>query len=154
MINSRKKMICVIGLGNTLRGDDGIAAYVCNALESAGYNHVAIHLTQQLDISWAEKLKTFRDVIIVDASVNNEDVEFKKIETGNTKQQSSSHHIHPGILAALTNQLYKTDIHFYTCAIKGYDFEFEERLSEQALANANKAVALIKEFLNNDRVSE
>lgn len=141
-------MTCVIGLSNTLRGDDAVASYVCKTIEAQNHADVAIFNTQQLDIVWAEKLKNFAEVIILHASVDKKEVEFKKVETKDTEQLSYTHHIHPGILANLTNRLYQTNIDYYTCIVEGYRFEFEEQLSEKAICNADKVITLLNKRLS------
>lgn len=62
MTNSKKKMICVIGLGNALRGDAVVANYINNTIEAKKYN-VTVFYTQQPDNGWAEKLKDFVELI-------------------------------------------------------------------------------------------
>lgn len=66
------KRTCIVGIGNPLRSDDGVGAYICQLLEEKNLPGVSIISTQQLDIGIAEELSKFDNVIFVDASLEEE----------------------------------------------------------------------------------
>lgn len=144
MINSSNRKICVIGIGNTLRKDDGIAQFVCDKLKENFDGKIEIVVTQQLDIGWAEKIKNFNTVFFVDASVYDEFFFIKKIE-GKELLQTTSHHLNVAALIEFTKKIYHTKTDYYLCGIKGYDFDFGFELSEDAKFYALKVIDLLHE---------
>ena len=136
-----------MGIGNSLRSDDGIAEFVCNQLDAKQFQHLTVMLTQQLDISWADTLKEFDAVVFVDASVYEEGVIFHKLE-GDSLPQSSSHHINAGMLQLFSQQLFNTQTQYYVCGIKGYNFDFGFSISASTMQHAEKAIELLTDWIN------
>lgn len=144
MTKSRNSKICIIGIGNSMRCDDGVAAFIVEQLEKKLGNSISAFTTQQLDISWAEKIAEFDFVFFIDASVYEENFFLKEID-GEGLPQSSSHHINVSALVKFTRQLYHVKTTFFLCGIKGHLFDFGFTLSEQT----NHYALLAIELLNN-----
>ncbi len=62
------KNFLVIGIGNPLRCDDGVGAYVADCIEAKGLSGVKVWITQQLYIEDLERMLEFKRIILVDAS--------------------------------------------------------------------------------------
>lgn len=144
MTNSSIHKICVIGIGNSLRNDDGIAAFVCEKIKEIFDKRIEVVVTQQLDIAWAEKIKDFNTVFFVDASVYEEPFFMKKLE-GEELKQTTSHHMNVSALIEFTKKIYHTKNDYYLCGIKGYNFDFGFELSDNAKFYALKVIDLLHE---------
>jgi hydrogenase maturation protease len=141
-----KNGICLIGIGNTLRSDDGVGALICNAMEERSFSAVHIIVTQQLDMGLAEELAKFSIVIFIDASGSDTGVSFTAI-SNEPGVQTFTHHINAATLAALTTKLYGPGTDFYICAVGGFNFEMGTGLSNEGRTNAEKAIELLTQFL-------
>lgn len=142
-----KQTVCIVGIGNTLRSDDGAGMNVCKKMEEQHLAGVTVVTTQQLDIGMAEELTKFDAVIFVDASVNNEPISFGPLNPEIDHPQSFSHHINAAMLAALAGKLFTADTRFYICAVGGNNFETGILLSEKTLSNCNEAVSLLTKWI-------
>jgi hydrogenase maturation protease len=144
------KKICIVGIGNILRSDDGVGVLVCSELEKFKTPGVSIFSTQQLHIDLIEDFKEFDTIIVVDAGTDEKkDVSLYPVEEGKIKAIHSSHHVDAALLYTLSQKLYPSDRQFYLCAIRGESFKFGTTLSPSAITNAAKAVKLITDFINN-----
>jgi hydrogenase maturation protease len=144
--------ICIIGVGNTLRSDDGLGAYVCQALQQLFPDGVTIYIVHQLQTEWIPELERFAHVLIVDACTNARVLQILPAEGDDATPSSGlSHHITVDLLAAALRALGKTSPQFYTLAIPGENFDFGESLSSEALERAEEAVELIREWIGSLR---
>ena len=137
------KPILIIGLGNTVRSDDGIGIQACEAIDRLHWTGVATTTSAQLFPEMALEMDGYATVIIIDASVEVGDVALRKIEPGDSGSVSLSHHMDPGGLVALQQLIGSRSADVYLCAIPGVEFGHGERLSPTALLNLQKAIALI-----------
>jgi hydrogenase maturation protease len=135
---------CIVGIGNTLRSDDGVGAYVCETLAKQSITGVHIITSLQLDTNMIEELIGFDQVIFVDAAIDTAEVTLQQITKEHTSPQSFSHHINAAMLARLAEQLYEAKTKFYICAVPGFNFELGNTISKQAKKNATKAVAFVQ----------
>ncbi len=142
-MNSSNK-IAVIGVGNTLRNDDGIGAYICSQIDALHLQHVTTIIVQQLQVEIIEELLCYDAVIIADASVGKNEVEFNLLMHDETQAASSSHHTNANMLYALAEKMYHKKMLIYLCAVPAENFEMGETLSQQAIINAKKAINLIQ----------
>lgn len=143
-----KNNILVAGIGNTLRGDDGIGAYVCSLIDSAGIAGVQTLAIQQLHTELTEEFLQFDAVVLVDASVSSADVSFHPLIKNELQPVSSSHHVNASLLAALVQQLYQKELSIMICAVKGKNFDIGEGLSATAKKNADTAFDSICKWIN------
>lgn len=141
-----KNQIAIVGIGNALRGDDGLGNYIAGTIEQLQIKNVKTFIVHQLQIELLEELQDFNSVIFVDASLKNEEVIFEEIKQ-DLSVASSSHRISAEMLVQLSKKLYQKQIHFYSCAVKGYYFNMGESISPQAKANAKKAIEKILSFI-------
>ena len=142
------KRTAVIGVGNTLRSDDGVGIFICTELEKTNIQGLSVFTTHQLHIELVEELKEFDTIIIVDAGIKpNNEVSFYPITEQNSNSIHSSHNIDATLLFSLLQNLYPSDRSFFVCEIQVQNFELGEGLSSLALMNARKAVQLISDFI-------
>jgi len=145
-----KKRTCITGIGNTLRSDDGVGAYVCRLIEEKNLEGVTVIIVQQLDIGMTEDLTKFDTVIFVDASLKDETISFKPLALENNQPPSVSHHINAAVLTGLAKILYSANTRFYICAIGGNNFEIGHVLSEKAMDNALEAVSFLTDWIQSN----
>lgn len=137
-----------MGVGNTLRGDDGIGAFVCNAIEQLHLPGVHTTTTHQLHIEQAEEFSAYNILIIVDAAVTGDGVVLNEVSETGTGINPASHHINAATLLALLKKLYKEDIRMMLCAVSGENFEMGEQLSATAIKNAGIAAGTIINWID------
>jgi hydrogenase maturation protease len=135
--------ICIVGIGNTLRSDDGIGALVCSSLEKMDLPFVTTLLVQQLQVELIEDFLSYDYVILADASLTGKEVEFYALPPGQTEAVSSSHQASAKMLDALSQKLYNKRLPLLICAVRGENFEIGDTLSAFAIANTYKAVHLL-----------
>lgn len=91
-------MNLVIGIGNELRGDDGVGPRLVAGLEPAdGLETMSVH---QLTPEMADRLSRAKRVLFVDAAVDRDDVRLERIET--TQTRGIGHAVTPGALLGWT----------------------------------------------------
>jgi hydrogenase maturation protease len=142
------KTLCVLGIGNTLRSDDGIGANVCRQLEKLNLESTTIHVIHQLQTEWLDELAGFNTVLIIDAAVNeSDDINILPINRSVSISSNISHHININLLADLMTTMNNSRVHFYACAIPGENFDFGETLSAKGKKNAERALEMIRVWL-------
>jgi len=144
--------ICIAGIGNTLRSDDGIGAYICRELEKDNIRNASFLYLHQLQTEMIEDFSQYDYVLFIDAAINKENkIDLNKINPGDHLAVSSSHITGLGIIAGLINNLMGTSPSIYLCAVPGHDFSFGETLSPEGKANADEAIKKIKSWLQEHR---
>lgn len=139
--------IGVVGIGNTLRADDGVGSFVCSRLDALKLPGVTTLVVQQLDLSLLEDLLLYKYVVLVDASVDGKEVDFSALVSGESQALASSHHVNAVMLGALSRRVYGKELSLFLCAIRGEDFSIGNSLSDRTCARAEKAVQLISEWV-------
>ena len=139
---------CIIGIGNSLRKDDGIGSYICEQLRRRHLNNASIINQVELDPALAEQIHQYKTLIIIDAAANNPSYDvrvFKPIHHGSAHEATtiSSHGIEAHALISLLDTLYDSKPQVYLVAVKGYDFSLGMEPTESAIANAERAIELI-----------
>ncbi len=140
--------ICVIGIGNPLRSDDGVAEYVCSLIEKNAFRNVSVVTVQQLQTELIDSLLKFEVLVFVDASLEGDDFQFYELKESNCNS-FSSHHLGPELLASLARQLYGKHWAIRICAIRGYRFSIGDQLSAGAFQNAHKALSFLQSWIVN-----
>jgi hydrogenase maturation protease len=136
-------MNLIIGIGNTLRNDDGIGAYIIKQIDKWNTCEVVTRTAQQIHLEMLDEFLLFEKIIIVDASEISIDYNLKKLSTSNTPTIASSHHVSLELIIQLTKIIYHQDINLFLCSLRGYNFEIGETLSTEILACVPKALLLI-----------
>ena len=138
--------ILIIGIGNTLRRDDGagwfFAEALAAALEMAGQRvHLELHhqLTPEVAIEAAELQPAA--VLCVDASVAVDEATFTPL-TESVTEASAGHSLTPAMLLALMRRLYAVDAPGWLVQTPAADFGHGEGLSELAQCGVQMAAAL------------
>lgn len=145
---SYQTSICIAGIGNTLRSDDGIGAYICKELEKVNIHNATYQYIHQLQSEWIDEFSVYDYVLLIDAAVDKENsIRLNALNARDYLTDASSHYLGVGILAGLITGLMNTSPSIYLCAVPGIDFSFGETLSPQGKANADEAIRTIKLWL-------
>ena len=136
-------MNVVIGIGNELRGDDGIGPRVVDAIEPrANLITMTVH---QLVPELAAKIQDAQRVLFVDASLNDE-LSLQQVESSN--HQGLGHACSPAGLLSWTKLAYDKAPQSWLLSIPGFAFEFGESLSVQAAALLPEAMRRVESWLH------
>jgi len=141
------KNMLIVGIGNPIRSDDGIGNYICEKITTMNMAGVETLCIQQLQVEFIEAFSSYDVVMIVDASVNGADAEIRPIQQGSSSIPSS-HHMHPQELSSIAELTMNISPKFVLCTVKGTNFDFGEDFSETAIRNANTAISLILQWIN------
>ncbi len=133
----------VIGIGNPLRSDDGIGPYVADCIEAQGLSGIKVWITQQLNVEDLERMLEYKRVILVDASLAGQPLDFRPVEKSTEGDLSSSHHLSAGTFVNLAGSIYKKNLNMHLCSIRGNNFEVGDKMSPEVLQRAQEAVKLI-----------
>ena len=138
----------IAGIGNTLRSDDGVAAFVCTEIEKKNLRNVTVITSQQLQTEFIDQFLQYDYVVVIDASIIAEGILFEKVPDTTKAVLHSSHHINLATLNSLAKQLHGRAVNLYSCGIETECFETGEQLSAKAKANAEKAVLYITDWVS------
>lgn len=142
------KKLCILGIGNSLRGDDGIGPYIINRLSGMQIRDAELLTSPSLQTEWMETLAGFEEIILVDAQMTGEkSVRFQLLQPGEYLAEAGSHYLAPGILLSLLTGILHTSPRFHICAVPGYDFGFQEGLSQAALEASEQALAILQRWM-------
>lgn len=145
----QNKNILIVGIGNILRGDDGIGNYVCNCINRMHIKNVKSITTQQLDTSLLEDFTKADAVVLVDAALSGHPVAFYAAGKNNSMYAPASHSMNANLLVELAQQLYKKNPQLMICAVRGDNFNMGENLSDTAKQHADDAINTIVNWIKN-----
>jgi hydrogenase maturation protease len=137
----------VIGIGNTLRGDDGAGIRVAERLAQS-FPAVTVLAVHQLAPELAETLTRFRRVVFVDASVQTDVLRIRPASAALPGSARGSHAVGPGHLVELAGTLYgTTPDEVIVAEIPAAEFDFGDRLSPHTAAAAEQCVDQLGQLL-------
>jgi hydrogenase maturation protease len=140
--------LLVIGYGNPLCGDDGVAWHVVNAIAPTlpPESVAAIH---QLTPEWAEPISRTDLVIFVDAAVGDTPGEVNSFPLMPQSGRPGSHEMTPMGLLGLAVDLFGRCPAAHMVTITGDSFDLSETLSVAVSAAVPEAARLILNLLEN-----
>lgn len=147
----RSIRVFICGVGNEGRRDDALGILCVRALacplNEQSYCSFRFETAPQFNVEHAQLLSECELAILVDASTEEiESYSFTKVET--VKESTfQTHALSPAGVLALCNQVYGRSPETYLLAIKGYEWDFGEELSEQASKNLESAEQFLTDFL-------
>lgn len=139
-----RNRILVYGYGNPGRQDDGLGPALVERIERELIPGVATDSSYQLQVEDAVAVSEAETVIFVDAaSTGVEPFTFSELEPAN-EIRFTTHSVSPGSVLALCHEMYGKAARAYVLAIRGYRWEFVEKLSEAAEENLDQAYRFLK----------
>lgn len=142
------KKILLHAFGNPGRGDDGLGNEFINEMEGwiklNNVRSISTESSYQLNIEDASDIAGYDIVIFVDASkAEIESYSYTPVQP-QLQQTFTTHSISPSSLVALCKELYSIVPLVYLLQIKGYQWEFGEKISAKAAQNLKKALDFSK----------
>ena len=147
MNTTPENKILIIGIGNTLRSDDGVGAYVCTSIDKMNLPGVTIDIVQQLQVEMIEEMTHYDHIILVDASTANDTIQFEPLQETLHQTVSSSHHINASLVQTLSQKLYNKTLSIYLCAIPASNFETGDSLTMRTKKLAEEAIVIITSWI-------
>ncbi|MBZ5590992.1 MAG: hydrogenase maturation protease [Acidobacteriia bacterium] len=135
----------VVAVGNTLRGDDGVAHRVADLLGARP--EVDVRRVHQLTPELAEEMAHATTVVFVDADVEASAVRLERL-TPNAQRAPITHTMTPNELVMLAERLYGFQGAAYLCRVPAEDFAAGGALTPVAEAGARAAARKVAELLN------
>ena len=147
MKNSGAEKICVFGIGNDSRGDDGLGWAFLKKLEASDLE-VDIYYRYQLMVEDADLIQQYERVVFVDAYA-------AKLENGFDLQRCrmskigsfSTHGVHPGELLRIGQDLFDNSPEAWLFMIAGKKWGFSGRISKFGIQNLNDSFEFFESWL-------
>jgi hydrogenase maturation protease len=140
----------VVGLGNSLRGDDGVAHAVVQQLSSSGWAVEAIAVPQ-LTPEWSERIANAEVVVFVDAAKDTLPGQIRCRVLGSAEASQSggifTHHCPPSTVVNLASRLWGRCPPAYLVTIGGESFEIGSTLSAGVRAAIPQTLDLIRSLI-------
>jgi hydrogenase maturation protease len=147
MTAEKKRSVFVLGYGNPGRADDGLGPKAAERLAALALEFVMVDAAFQLNIEDAEAISGYDVAIFVDASLSApEPFSFERLYPAD-EVTFTSHSVSPGSTMKLCTDHFGPAPEAWVMAIRGYSFEFEEGLTEEAQRNLEAALAFLSDFL-------
>jgi hydrogenase maturation protease len=145
--------ILVYGYGNPGRQDDALGIRLTENIEQwilqEKIPNVETDYNYQLNIEDSERISQSDVVIFADASIENiNDYLYTQVNPDEATIEFTMHAVSPAFVLDLCKKLYGKCPSTYLLHIKGYEWEFMEGLTEDALLNLAKATEFIKEKIS------
>jgi len=149
--------ILIYGYGNPGRQDDGLGIALTQKLEAWVIENqlpgVDFDSNYQLNIEDAAAIAQKDVVIFADASEEDiEDFCLSQVD-GSSKVSFTTHAASPGYIIQLCKELFKKEPLVLLLHIKGYEWAFQEGLSERARENLNRALEYMQTLLADPEIA-
>jgi len=137
--------ILIYGYGNPGRQDDGLGAAFIAAIEKwiaeQEITHIALDTNYQLNIEDAHLISGYDKVVFVDATIEPIDsFSFTKVIPSDAKVEFTMHAVSPAFVVDLCQKIFENMPEAWLLHLKGYNWDFEEKLSEKAKENLSAAL--------------
>jgi len=144
-------MRLVIGIGNTLRGDDGVGVAVAQQLAAQHLPDLRVIACHQLTPELTALISQAEQVIFVDASTNLSAGDVKVIPLDlDSARALATHHWAPTALLMAAKVLYSAQPRSALVAIGAQHFGYCEQLSESVARALPRATQLILSLLRGE----
>lgn len=129
----------VVGVGNTLRGDDGVGPFVIDLLRACGAEDLDLRTVHALLPELASELPGHDAVVFVDADLRATEVMLRPLEV---EGREGLHRLAPERVVRLARRL---GFHgrAWTCSVPVQTMEPGERLSREAVVAAGRAATAL-----------
>jgi hydrogenase maturation protease len=140
--------VLVLGIGNTLRSDDGAGVRAAELIGSR-FPRVDVETVHQLTPDLAERIHSYQRVIITDASMRADEVTVRRLEPGSGPPTMHSHESSVEDLLAFCRSLYgEAPEEIVLVEIPVSSFEFGETLTPRTSGAVERAAELAGTYLS------
>ena len=146
-----KDKILLIGIGNSGRGDDGLGWAFLDTVQLEKNLDAELVYKYQLNIEDAEMISEADKVLFIDADNRKLEDGFLMVECEPKDSfEFTTHALSPGVIIALSKNLYGRIPEAYILSIEGEEWELKEGLGINAKNNLEKALEFFETsiFLN------
>jgi len=139
-------MDIVIGIGNELRGDDGVGPYVVEAIPvCSGLETMTVH---QLVPELAERIQAAQRVLFIDACVDCDEVRLARVKPSD--HRGLAHAVSPSSLLHWTQRLFEVTPEAWLLSIPGYSFGLGEPIGPETRKHLSEAQGRLDAWLTRD----
>lgn len=147
MKNTKTKSICVYGIGNDSRSDDGLGWAFLKRLESEIPN-LDVFYRYQLMVEDADEIQNYDHVVFVDAYAGKLKDGYELKNCRMSKIGSfSTHGIHPGELLKIGYDIFNFSPKAWLFMIAGDEWGFSSNLSKTGQKNLDDAIVFFKKWI-------
>lgn len=150
-MNGANKRVLVLGYGNPGRQDDGLGPAAAEALERLYLPGVDIEINYLLNIEDAADAVAHDRVVFVDAAATGPEPFAVRDLVPAEEMAFTSHIVKPEVILAICQKCYGRVPQASLIAIRGYEFELREELSQGARTNLEQAVAYLRCLLTEEQ---
>ncbi len=136
----------MIGIGNTLRRDDGLGPWLAERIADWRLPNVTTRIVHQLTPELAVEIVKHDGILFLDASRSSEDFSLAEV-TGASTPTQFGHALSPAQLLAWAELLDGGKRRAWIAAVPGSDFDFGEGLSLTAQHKGEQALSAIGRLL-------
>jgi hydrogenase maturation protease len=145
---SLDRRILVLGYGNPGRQDDGLGPAAAEAIEQWRLPGVNVEVNYLLNIEDAAEAAEHDEVLFIDAAADGpEPFEMHEVMPASS-MTFTSHVVPPSTILAICDQCYQRVPEAWLLAIRGYEFELIEELTDAAQDNLEKALTYIRRWFH------
>ena len=146
-VTAKKSQALLYGIGNPGRRDDGLGITVASHFEHDRISSLDVEQNYQLNAEDALTIANRELVIFADASLTaGEPFSFTPV-TPAYSIDFSTHSMSPESVLSLCRNLFSCSPRCFVMAIRGYEWDMVEGLSEKAQNNCSAAIEFLKSFL-------
>ena len=136
--------VLVYGYGNPGRQDDALGIEMANMIEKWAEEHhiknIETDSNYQLNVEDAERISNKDVVVFVDASQEDiHEYKFTHLDPSSEKVEFTMHAVSPEYVLHVCKDLFDKSPKTCLLAIKGYEWNFQEGLSDNAKLNLEQA---------------
>lgn len=145
-VSDKQASLFIYGIGNIGRQDDGLGWAFIEALEDSLPPHVETFRNYQLNIEDAEMISHHAQVLFVDATKSEEVTTYRcRPVQPHASISFTSHYLSMESVLALCQNIYHKTPATHVIEIRGYAWELQQGLTEQAQQNLQQAVEFFKQ---------
>ena len=145
---SSEMSILVYGYGNLGRTDDGLGPILAEKIEEAGLDNVFVDAAYQPSPEDAADVAEYGAVLFIDAILDGpECFALRKVDPSRTIT-FSSHIVDPSSVLAICQDVFGRVPEAWLLAVRGYNFDFGEHLTEGGQKNLDAALSFAEFFLS------
>jgi hydrogenase maturation protease len=145
----KESSLFIHGIGNIGRQDDGLGWAFIESLEDLLPPNIETFRNYQLNIEDAELISRYPQVLFVDATKSEEVESFRcRPVQPHASFAFSSHFLSMESVLALCHDIYHQTPAIYVMEIRGYEWELQQGLTEQAQQNLDQAISFFKAQLS------
>ena len=141
-----ERRVLVLGYGNPSRGDDGLGLRLAEQLEAGAPPGVEVETGFQLSIEDAATAADYDAVLFIDAAAQGpEPFVVTRLQPA-AVITFTSHDVAPESILAICQDSFGRTPEAYLLAVRGYEFDFSEELTEGAQRNLEAAFTHARAF--------